>query len=121
MKPRLDLKALGVACLAALSGCASARYVAKDGESGVIAIPQNSNSWMGRHRDKAEALMAEHFPTGYVIEREEESVIGQKTDFQKDRDGGSVKLGKFEIGTGTTSGTSTTINQTEWRIYYRRQ
>lgn len=65
--------------------------------------------------------MTQHFPEGYVIEREEEAVVGQKTDFQEDRDGGSVKLGKFEIGSGQSSGTSTTINQTEWRIHYRRQ
>ncbi len=114
----------GFCCLVlsiALSGCAAARYVMKDGDSGVVAIPMNSNSWPSHHRERAEKLMSEHFPAGYYIEREEEAVVGQNTTFKEDSDGGTVKLGKFEIGKGNRSGTETTTNQTEWRIYYRRQ
>ena len=114
-----SLRCLGL--VLALSGCVSARYVLKDSNSGVVAMPSNSNSWPSHHRDKAEALMREQFPNGYVIELEEEAVVGQQTDFKEDRDGGSVKLGKFEIGTGKRSGTQTTVNQNEWRIHYRRR
>ena len=107
--------------LVALSGCASARYVLKDAESGVVAIPANSDSWPSHHRQKAEELMRQQFPDGYVIELEEEAVVGQQTSFNEDSDGGSVKLGKFEIGSGKRSGTQTTVNQAEWRIHYRRR
>ena len=46
---------------------------------GVVAIPGNYNSWPLKYRESAEELMAEHFPAGYVIDHEEEYVVGQTT------------------------------------------
>ena len=87
-----------------LTGCA--RYVAREATRGVVAIPSSSNGWPFRHRDSAHELMSEHFPAGYVIEREEEAVVGQTTNTDKTAFGGKR---------------STTRDDTEWRIYYRRQ
>ena len=64
-------------------GCQTARYVRKDGAYGEVAIPNNSNSWPHYNRDQATKLMAEHFPEGYEVDVEEESVIGQKTDYSE--------------------------------------
>jgi hypothetical protein len=65
-----------------MPGCAStsdARYVYQDGEFGVVAIPKNTADGSDHYREHAEALMARHFPAGYVIVRAEEVVEGSRT------------------------------------------
>lgn len=104
------------------SGCTAARYVMRNPEQGVIAIPANTNHWPSRNREKADSLMLEHFPSGYVVEHEEEFVIGQTTQFNEDRAGDVGLLGnRVVLSTGTRSGSATTTDQTEYRIYYRRR
>jgi hypothetical protein len=104
------------------SGCAAGRYVMRSPDRGVIAIPANSNQWPSRHRQTAENLMGQHFPAGYVVEHEEEFVIGQTTHFDEDRSGDIGLLGNyFTLSTGSRRGHATTIDRTEYRIYYRRR
>ncbi len=91
-----------LALIMTVSGCA--RYVLKEPTRGVVAIPSSSNSWPFRMRDKAEELMSQHFPEGYVVESEGEAVIGETTDIEK---------------TGFGGKRATTTDRTEWRIQYR--
>ncbi len=107
-------------------GCQTARYVRKDGGYGEVAIPSDSNSWPYYNRDQAKKLMTEHFPEGYEVEKEEEAVIGQKTDYSENGAGGiaPVRIGRgmnIGVGIGNKSGTATTTNKTEWRLRYRRK
>ena len=71
-----------ISCLF-LTGCSSARYVSRDQERGVIAIPSTA-TWPVDHREKAMELMQSHFPQGYIIEKEEEVVIGTETQNHTD-------------------------------------
>lgn len=111
---------LVAACLSGwFSGCA--RHVMKDADGGTIAISGPGG------RKKAEKLMAEHFPGGYEIVREEEVVVGQRVDYEEETrplgvrlageedDGMSLHLG------GETRGSETVTDQTEYRIHYRRK
>ena len=99
------------------TGCA--RYVLKEGDHGVVAV-----SGPGGRR-KAEKLMAEHFPEGYEIVREEEVVVGQTVDYQEETSPLGVRLAGGEDGVrlnlgNETRGTETVTDQTEYRIHYRR-
>jgi hypothetical protein len=93
-----------VSLLFTLTGCQSARYILKEGDHGIIAIPNNSN-WPVDHRANARELMDRHFPNGYVIDREEEIAVGNEL---------STHAGEFS---------TVTLSQdtTEWRISYRQQ
>jgi hypothetical protein len=70
---------VAVMLLAAVSGCGSARMLVSTPDGGVVAIPSNSNHWPFHYRQSAEKLMAQKCPNGYIIVREEEVVVGQKT------------------------------------------
>jgi hypothetical protein len=117
---------LGIGCFSLWvisfhSGCTTARYVMRNQEQGVIAIPANTNRWPSRNREKADSLMKEHFPSGYIVEHEEEFVVGQTTQYDEDRSGDVGLLGnRVVLSTGSRSGRATTTDQTEYRIYYRR-
>jgi hypothetical protein len=118
--------ALFAVLLCAQIGCQTARYVRKDGGVGEVAIPSNSNSWPYYNRDQADKLMAQHFPEGYEIDKEEEAVIGQKTDYSENSGGGvvPVRIGRgmnIGLGAGNRTGSATTTNKTEWRLKYRRK
>ena len=100
-----------------ITGCSSARYVSRDQQQGVIAIP-NTSTWPVDHRQKALELMQNHFPQGYVIEKEEEVVIGTET--QNHTDGHAHEMGNSNIYLGGETTHTTTTDKTEWRITYRR-
>ena len=112
-----------LATLIALStGCNSSRYVMRDGETGIVAIPANTSSWPFYHRTKAEELMAEHFPAGYEVVREEETVVGQTTSFNEQHNDRHVEVHDgVEIGTASSTSSATTTDETEYRIFYRRR
>ena len=103
-----------------LTGCASSRYVMKDAEYGVVSIPSNS-TWPLNHREKAHELMQQHFPNGYSIEREEEVVVGTSTSSHGNLNG-HVHGENSPITSyhGSSSEFSSTRDETEWRITYRR-
>ena len=86
------------------AGCQNARYVLKEANHGVVAVPSSENGPVD-HREKAEMLMQQHFPGGYDIVREEEVAVGAET---------STHMGES---------TSITLvrDATEWRISYRRR
>jgi hypothetical protein len=101
--------------LVLISGCQTARYVHKTGNTGVVAIPADTSAWPFYHRRQAEELMQKQFPQGYVVESEGEEVIGIDTDrnnYGHVNVGGPVSL---------TVGDVSTRNRTEWRIQYRKK
>lgn len=79
--------------VSALAGCQSARYVTKDADHGVIAIPSNA----ARFRRQAEKLMAGHFPEGFAVSEEEAAPP-----------------------VSATAGAGSRRNRGEWRITYYR-
>lgn len=113
-------------------GCAapqgSARYVEKDGARGIIAIPADNDL----NREKAIALMTQHFPDGYIIEREWEQEIGEDTTFSESshdrirqiaaRNEDDNKTGPnipLTFGQhGNSRGIQSTRKAKEWRISY---
>jgi hypothetical protein len=110
--------------LATLTGCVSpARYVAVDGNSGVVAMPDNSDSWPCYNRRHAEELMKKKFPEGYVIDKEEEVVVGQ-TQFtnRNQQTTGNPLLAALYVApvVDETHETTTYHDQKEWRIYFRK-
>ena len=67
------------AVVAGLSGCASpARYVETQGDTGVVAIPSNSDVWPNYNRKAAMALIEKHVGPNYEIVEEagSESIFG---------------------------------------------
>ncbi|MCA9185630.1 MAG: hypothetical protein R3E01_34990 [Pirellulaceae bacterium] len=116
------LSILAIALLAFLSAAGCARQVLRTADYGVVAIPSNTNVWPLRYRTKAEKIMGQHFPEGYVIEREQEEVVGQK--IQTDDSGASSTIfrkGPFAINLGSSHTTSTVTDEREWHIHYRRK
>jgi hypothetical protein len=130
----------------ALTGCANARFVKTDQESGVVALPANTNCWPNYYRDHAEALMREKCPNGYEVVCEEEAVVAQTVHTHTDTETtpsptlnfGGAKTetntnGNSEHGSGAFAGvavplgkteeksrqTTNTQNVTEWHIHYR--
>jgi hypothetical protein len=108
--------------LAVGTGCNAARYVTLEQNGGIVAIPSNSNTWPYYHRSKAEELMAKRCPQGYVVEGEEEVVVGQTqyVDTNTEKSGDPV-LAALHVALVNehTKQTTTYQNQTEWRIRFR--
>jgi hypothetical protein len=132
--------------LAALTGCANARYVKTDQGAGVVAMPANTNCWPTYYRDHADALIRQKCPSGYEVVYEEEAVVGQVAHTHTETEttpsptlnfgGGKTETnreGNSEHGSGAFAGlavplgkteeksrqTTNTQDVTEWRIYYR--
>jgi len=104
-------------------GCAHARVVERHSNGGgVIAIPENTNSWPRRNRRRAEELMAKQCPAGYEIDHEQEVVVGTvtQTDTTTDRRGDPL-LAAIRIApvTEDVRQTTTHTDVREWRIWYR--
>jgi hypothetical protein len=120
--------------LSSLVGCANARMVKSERDSGVVALPANTNSWPNYYRDHAEALMRQKFPNGYEVVAEEEEVVGQTAHTHTETEtnpsptlnlggtksnafaGVAVPLGSTEEKTQQTTKYE---NVTEWRIHFR--
>lgn len=97
-----------------VSGCQTARMVYQTPDMGIVAIPSNTSKWPHYHRRKAEELMRQQFPEGYLVESEGEEVVGYDT-----HQNGSAHVqvaGPLSISMGD----ATTTQRTEWRIKYRR-
>lgn len=106
MSPQVKLRPLLVLAVCALAGCGTARVVSRDPDGGVVAIPENSNSWPCCYRNRALELIKEDCPHGYVIAREGEVPVGTMTS----------EHGSADSGTHVT----TTETRTEYRIEYRK-
>ena len=112
------------------SGCAAGgqvRYVYQDGQYGVIGLPQNTSNWPTYYRQKAERLMAQHFPQGYEIIRAEEVVEGSRTLNVGSATGAEIAPGAADrllrigqVGHTRTRNQSDSLKITECRILYKK-
>lgn len=122
MSPAHRIRSVVLLSVLALTGCTSARVVSRDGTGGVVAIPENSNSWPTRYRAQAMALIKKDCPDAVIV-REEEVVTGTVTTDRDSTDShtapGLLPLSGTTTKTDTTH-TKETHNQTEWRITYRK-
>lgn len=106
-------------CGLAAVGCGTARYIQKDANGGVIALPSD-NRW---NREKAEKLMREHVGAGYQILEEKEVVTGQVTTNHSDTQnelGVHSAIPILPVNKQITTTTTSTHDETEWHIVYRR-
>jgi hypothetical protein len=117
--------AVAVAGLVALAGgCASpARYVERQPDSGVVAIPTNAGLFARYNRHEALALIQQHVGPNYEIIDEREVVTGQSTTNNQQVNTEQVANrknpnlpGERQVATNTT----TTQDLKEYRIWYRR-
>ena len=118
--------ALGmVAVVAGLSGCASpARFVERTADSGVVAIPSNTDSWPGYNRREALALIQKHVGPSYEIVEEREVATGKKTynDQQVNNEQTwNTSNPLLPANKQTVQNTTTTQDVTEYRIAYRKK
>ena len=122
MKRVLVIVAAVAVC--ASSGCASARYVEKNADGGIVAIPSNADFWPINHRAAALQLIEKHVGPGYELGDEKEVVIGVTTNHNQEvkREptyNSEVPFLGAEKQTITNSTTSS--DRTEYRIAYRRR
>ncbi|QEL16999.1 hypothetical protein [Limnoglobus roseus] len=107
------------------AGCAStaARTVLRDKDSGVVAVPNDTDSFPDYYRSEALDLIRDHVGKNYEIVKEEEYVLGPVVTNQSKLSRRPVLnwLVPWRLGeTDTTTNTSTTKNNTEYRIHYQR-
>lgn len=115
---------VAAAALCGASGCASARYVEKNADGGIVAIPSNADFWPIKHRTAAMELIEKHVGPGYELGEEKEVVTGVTTHHNQEvkREptfNSEVPFLDAEKQTITNSTTST--DRTEYRIAYRRR
>src|SRR5262245_56500841 len=114
-----------VALVAALSGCASpARYVERTGDTGVIAIPANTDSFPSYNRSEAMALIHKHVGANFEILEEREVATGKRTlnDQQVNNEQTwNTSNPLLPANKQTVQNTTTTQDVTEWRIAYRKK
>ena len=117
-----------IACLGSV-GCATTgdvRYVYQDGEYGVVGLPRNTSQWPTHYRQRAETLMALHFPKGYEVIRAEEVVEGSRVLTQAGTNsamldpGGAHILNVGKMGRTSSRNQADTVPITECRILYKR-
>jgi hypothetical protein len=111
--------AAAVLVLISVSGCGGARMIQSGPDGGVVAIPSNSNYWPCKYRDSAVRLMEQKCPNGYQVVREEEVVVGQKSTTSEQTDHITPAGFKDNRERTTTSVTTTTRPETEYRITFR--
>ena len=117
---------LGLAALvAAASGCASpARYVERGSESGVVAVPTNTDAFPTYYYSEAMALIRKHVGTDFEIVDEREFKTGQQTfnDQKVNNEETWNTSNPFLPATRkTVQNTTTTKDVSEWRIAYRKK
>ena len=114
-----------VALVAALSGCASpARYVERTGDTGVIAIPANTDAFPTYNRSEAMALIHKHIGPNFEIVEEREVATGKRTlnDQQVNNEQTwNTSNPLLPANKQTVQNTTTTHDVMEWRIAYRKK
>jgi hypothetical protein len=118
MRARAWMRIISAVVVCAACGCASARYVTKGTDEGVVSMPADTP----RNREKAYELMADHFPEGYEIVFEEEAKVGSVTHVHARTDehhhhGGSpspLLLAEHMEGYGQTPGDSRGAESHSW-------
>lgn len=115
---------VAAAAVCGSSGCASARYVEKNGDSGIIAIPSNADFWPIKHRTAALQLIEKHVGAGYEIVEEKEVVTGVTTHHNQEvkrEPTFNSEIPFLEAEKQTVTNSTTSTDRTEWRIAYRRR
>ena len=104
------------------AGCTSPRLVSQDTRGGCVAIADSSDIWPSYNMTKAKDLINKQCPTGYTIVKQQEVVVGQQTTNSTERNSQEVPIAKgvaVDVQQ-TTRNTSTTRDQTEYRIWYQK-
>jgi len=101
------------------SGCVGARLVELSADGGVVAIPTNTNCWPTYFHKAAEELMQKQCPEGYVIDHEQEAVVGHHTT--ENTVGNNNSLASAVFGLGQETKTVESRDYYEWHIYFRRK
>ena len=113
---------LALAGAACLSGCASPHWIMRDGNGGIVAIPENSNHWPTYYRDKADEMIKQVCPKGYAVDREGEAVVGQTTTTEQKTDNNAYDVGSKKapvtLVTHQTTETTTTHDVKEYQISF---
>jgi hypothetical protein len=113
-----------VLALALAGGCASpAKYIEKQRDAGVVAIPNNTDAWPSYNRRAALELIQKHVGTGYEILEEREVVVGQSTHNNQQVNTEQTfnrEIPFLPAEKQTINNTTTQRDITEWRIVYRR-
>jgi hypothetical protein len=125
MPPLRKLRPLVLLSLVALTGCGTAHVVSKDLYGGVVAIPENSDSWPNHYRARALELIKKECPD-YVIVKEEvvTGTVTTNRDSTETRNQDLTPKNSRYGATATTTDTAHTTevrNRTEYRIYYRKK
>jgi hypothetical protein len=119
------MRAVPYLILLAATGCASttARPILRERDGGIVSIPDNSDRFPDYNRSQAEDLIREHVGKSFEIVKEEEYVVGpvttSETNTTKRPALGWLIPWRWNESASTTS-TSATRNQTEYRLHYRR-
>lgn len=83
-------------------GCFAVRLIENRPEGGVVIMPNNSDQWPTYYRNRAEYLMKQKCPEGYVIVREDEFVDnpltrdGRKPYEHFEYNGGYERITKYD-------------------------
>jgi hypothetical protein len=116
---------VAVAVVAGLSGCASqAEYVSRQGDSGVVSIPANTDSWPTYNRRAAIGLIEKHVGPDFEIIDEGKVPVGTTTTNHQNTNNEQTfnNSNPFLPATKqTTTTTTTTRDVTHWHIAYRRK
>jgi hypothetical protein len=123
MRRGLAVALLGLITVA--GGCGTpARFVEKQGESGIVAIPSNTNNWPSYNRREALALIQQHIGPNYEIIDEREVVTGQSTvtntHANAEQHANKRFPGRVAVESLTSTSTTTQQDVKEYRIWYRR-
>lgn len=119
------LLGVAVVVIGGLSGCASpARYIERSGDTGVVAIPTNSDTWPNFNRREAMALIQKHVGSNFEITEEREVATGKRTfndqHVNNEQTWNSTNP-LLPANRQTVQNTTTTQDVTEYRIAYRRK
>jgi hypothetical protein len=85
-----------------LCGCLAVRIAEERPDGGVVVMPNNSNQWPTYYRNRAEYLMKQKCPDGYVVVQEEEFVDnpltrdGRKPYEHFEYNGGYERITKYD-------------------------
>ena len=104
------------------TGCSNARLVKDDPTGGIVAIPDNSDSFPHYNVTRAKQLIAQQCPKGYTIADQSEFITGQVTTTSNRQESTEFSLISWifrDTKTGTENTTETT-NKTEFRISYTK-
>ncbi|HZZ80882.1 MAG TPA: hypothetical protein VFE62_20435 [Gemmataceae bacterium] len=112
---------IGVVLLMA-TGCSNARLVDDNLTGGVVAIPNNSDSFPYYNMTHAKQLIAQQCPKGYTITDQGEFITGTTTTTSNRQESTEFSLISWifrDVKTGTQA-TTETVNKTEFRITYQK-